>query len=64
MSQVNEKSLEKKKKVCIFPFLLSIENVSVDNVLRQLGVDPYAMQQSPGIINSPSNIGTYVTCSG
>jgi hypothetical protein len=33
-----------------------VENVSIDNVLRQLGVDPNSLQQSSGIINRASNI--------
>lgn len=38
-----------------------LENVSVDQVLRQLGVDPHSLQQQQhptGIINQPSN--TYI----
>lgn len=42
-------------------FILFIEHVPVDNILRQLGVDPYSIHQSTGIINSPSNMISYIT---
>lgn len=41
----------------VFNFLL--ENISVDQVLRQLGVDPHSLQaQSSGTLNHPSS--TYI----
>jgi hypothetical protein len=33
-----------------------VENVSIDNVLRQLGVDPYSLHQNSGIISPASNV--------
>jgi len=40
---------------------LFIGNVPVDNVLRQLGIDPYSVQHPSGILNPSSNMITYVT---
>lgn len=49
----------KQNSYCDMFFFL-LENVSVDQVLRQLGVDPHSLQQQhhSGITNQPSN--TYI----
>jgi hypothetical protein len=53
---------QKKNEHKYFSFLfLFIEHVPVDNILRQLGVDPYSIHHPTGIINSPSNIISYIT---
>ncbi len=42
----SEQTLKKKEQECSSCFLFILDNIPIDNILRQLGIDPHSIQRS------------------